>query len=144
MKKTRKAPRQRIQREDGTWWTRRGAQLTRNANTLTESEFWGKIRSALRAASRYWKPALLAVEKHTRPYKGKDKRIKSEVQCQMCFSWVPKSQIHKDHIKTCGTLTCEDDVVLFIRNLFLEDVEGFQPLCKQCHKDKTNQERRND
>lgn len=143
---TKKKERKREQREDGTWWTvpkrGRAVQLTRCSNTLTEQEFWSRIRSVIRGGTRFWKPAIDAVEEFTRPYKGENKRIKKETQCQSCFKWVAKSSIQKDHIIPCGSLSCGDDVKGFIERAFCEK-EGFQPLCKECHNIKTQKERKN-
>jgi hypothetical protein len=58
------------------------AERTRNAGTLTESQYWSKIRSALRNAFRYWKPMMITLEAASRPYRGANKRQKKEYQMQ--------------------------------------------------------------
>jgi len=40
---------------------------TRNLNTLTESEYFSKIRSGLRNAFKFWKPMQEALKKASRP-----------------------------------------------------------------------------
>ena len=46
---------------------------TRNNFTLTESAFWGFIRSTLRNASRWWKPIQQCKLNSRRAYKGTKK-----------------------------------------------------------------------
>lgn len=124
------------------------APRTRNLGTLTEAAYWGKLRSELRWAFRHWKPAQEAVNRHSRPYKGTNKRRKTEVQCQECYEWFPPSQIDKDHIIPCGSLYNKKGVATpqsvwgFIKRLTEEDPMLYQPICKACHKLKTKQERK--
>ena len=56
----------------------------RNAGTMTESAFWGFIRSSLRQKSRWWKPIAQCKAKAKRTYKGPLKRQKFEYQCKEC------------------------------------------------------------
>jgi len=113
----------------------------RNGGKWTEAEFWSRIRSALRQASRYWLPAQKAVQRHSRPYTGHLKRRRTEVQCQMCHEWVPPSRIDKDHVVPVGSLRCAEDLPGFVERLFAEDAGAYRPLCKDCHK-KLNKEQR--
>ena len=123
-------------------------ERTRNGGTMTEAAFWGAIRSALRRMSRFWKPAMQCKAHYSRPYKGKNKRRKTEVQCQACKGWFPPSTIQMDHVVAVGSLYNRKGVATsaslwkFLERLFPEDMFAFQPLCKPCHKEKTNQERR--
>ena len=110
---------------------------TRNNFTLTESAFWGFIRSTLRNASRWWKPIAQCKADSKRVYKGTKKLQKWEYQCNHCKDWFMEKEIQVDHIIECGTLTCSEDVPEFIERLFCEK-EGFQTLCKPCHQVKTN------
>jgi hypothetical protein len=115
---------------------------TRNNFTLTESAFWGFIRSTLRNASRWWKPIAQCKLNSRRAYKGINKLQKWEYQCNHCKEWFPEKSTQVDHIVDCGTLTCAADVAGFVERLFCE-VEGFQVLCKPCHQEKTNEARNN-
>ena len=56
----------------------RKVERTRNANTWTEAKYWGHIRSHLRRAFRFWKPATDAKLKARRPHQGsnKDKELR--------------------------------------------------------------------
>ena len=115
---------------------------TRNNNTLTESAFWGFIRSTLRNASRWWKPIAQCKLNSRRTYKGVNKLQKWEYLCNHCNNWFMDKQVQVDHIIDCGTLTCSKDVAGFIERLFCEE-QGFQTLCKECHQIKTNSVREN-
>jgi len=118
-------------------------EKTRNAGTLTESQFWSKIRSALRSAFRFWKPMSIALERASRPYKGTNKRVKKEYQCAICKEWFQRKNVEIDHIVPCGSLKNYEDIKTFIENLTVEDPNAYQILCKTHHKEKTLQERRN-
>lgn len=116
---------------------------TRNNKTMTESMFWGWIRSSLRGRSMYWKPIAEAKKKSRRDAKGLG-RIKYQYQCSECKGWFLDKEVFVDHIKEVGTLTCASDLPQFIENLFVE-VEGLQVLCNKrldgkvsCHKVKTD------
>ena len=119
----------------------RRVKKTRNAATLTESQFWGKVRSALRREFRYWKPALKAKLAARRKYVGDNKRQKWEYSCAHCSKWFPDKEIQIDHIVPVGTLKTYKDLAGFLKRLTPET--GFQVLCKDCHKEKTRKEREN-
>lgn len=116
---------------------------TRNAETLTESEYFSKIRSALRNAFRYWKPAMKALENASRPSQSSNKLLKKEYQCATCKGFFPRKSVDIDHIIECGSLRSYEDIVPFLKRLTTEDVSGFQVLCKDCHKKKTASVRNN-
>ena len=107
---------------------------TRNANTLTESAFFSKIRSGLRAAFRFWKPMMIALDRASRPSLDANKRIKKEYQCVHCQNWFQRRMVEIHHIVECGSLKGWDDIVPFIQRLTCEDPDGYEVLCKECHK----------
>lgn len=109
---------------------------TRNNNTMSESAFWGMIRSTLRQKSRWWKPIAKCLENNKRNYTGPNKRQKFEYQCNYCKSWKNRKQVSVDHINPAGTLRCAGDLPGFVENLFCE-VKGLQVLCNNCHDRKT-------
>ena len=113
---------------------------TRNAGTMSESAFWGFIRSALRQKSRWWKPVTQCKLNAKRPYKGSNKRQKFEYQCNKCKKWFPDKQINVDHILPAGELNKADDLPGFVERLFVEQ-SGLQVLCVNCHDIKTKQEK---
>ena len=102
---------------------------TRNNFTLTESAFWGFIRSTLRNASRWWKPIQQCKLNSRRAYKGTKKLQKWEYRCNHCKEWFMEKEIQIDHKIEAGSLTCGDDLKGFVERLFVE-VDGFQTLCK--------------
>lgn len=112
----------------------------RNGGTLTESGFWGFIRSGLRQKSRWWKPISDCKLHSRRPYSGPLKRQKFEYQCNHCKKWFPEKGINVDHIHPAGSLKSATDLPIFIEQLFCEE-GGFQVLCVECHQKKTNEER---
>lgn len=113
---------------------------TRNAGTMTESAFWGFIRSALRQKSRWWKPITECKAKARRPYSGPLKRQKYEYQCNSCKKWYPEKQINVDHICPAGSLNSAQDLPGFVERLFCE-VDNLQVLCTDCHDKKTQLEK---
>jgi len=124
--------------------TARGVPCPRNAGTMTEAEYWSKVRNTLRKAFSYWKPAQLAMkaaECGTRPNPktGKDRKI---YRCAMCGEADYPELMQIDHINPCGSLKSSDDMVQFLERLTCEDTSQFQVLHKTCHQAKTNESRR--
>jgi len=117
-------------------------EKTRNNNTLTESEYFSRIRSGLRKSFQYWKPMLVALENASRKYIGENKRIKKEYQCASCGEWFIRKDVQIDHIIPCGSLRNFDDIVPFIKNLTQEDPSSYAVLCRADHQNKTNVERK--
>lgn len=113
---------------------------TRNAGTMTESQFWAMIRSALRERSRWWKPSGVVRVKARRQYKGSNKRQKYEYQCAKCRQWFPAKETEVDHIIPVGRLASSSDLPRFVDQLFVEE-KGLQLLCNKCHDEKTKNER---
>lgn len=111
---------------------------TRNAGAWTESRYWSQVRSALRNGFRYWKPMMLAKEAAKRPKKNGGVQ-KWEYKCAACKKWHKHKNIQIDHIKPVGSLRGPEDLAPFLENLTPEN--GFQVLCKECHRKKTNKER---
>jgi len=114
---------------------------TRNNNTMTEAGYWGMVRSMLRRGFRYWRPIQQARQQAKRCYTGLNKRQKWEYQCAKCKEWWKGSEVEVDHIIPTGSLKSGDDLQGFVERLSSED--GYQVLCKSCHKKKTNEERIN-
>ena len=120
------------------------APKTRNLNTWSESEFFSRIRSALRRAFRYWKPMQIALEKASRPSQSANKRLKKEYQCANCGAWRARKEVEIDHIEECGSLNKYEDIIPFLKRLTKEEINAYQILCKDtCHKIKTQQYKAN-
>lgn len=105
-------------------------------NTMTESQFWGFIRSWLRRLTFRWKPRQAAKNACRRDYTGSNKKQKYEYECNICKNWYKGDEIEMDHKIECGSLKSADDVAMFIERALVEK-EGWQALCKECHKLKT-------
>ena len=116
------------------------APKTRNSGTMTESAFWGFIRSSLRQKSRWWKPIGEAKQKAKRAYKGRGNQRKWEYQCAECSQWFADKEVNVDHIIPAGTLRCAQDLPGFVERLFCE-VDNLQVLCNVCHNKKTQDEK---
>lgn len=108
-----------------------------NLGTMTHSMFFSKIRSGLRNTFRYWKPMQEALKLASRPSESENKRLKTEYKCAHCDKWFKRADVQIDHIVECGSLKDWDDIVPFLRRLTIEDVRGYQILCKKCHNTKT-------
>lgn len=128
MRKTKKVKKKRV--------TKKRVIRTRNAGTMTEAQYFSKIRSILRNGFKYWKPAYIALERASRPSQSSNKRLKKEYQCAMCKKWFKRSDVQIDHIEECGSLSSYDDIVPFLKRLTKESPDDFQILCKPHHKDK--------
>lgn len=109
----------------------------RNAGTMTESEYFSRIRAILRNGFRYWKPMQLVLQKASRPSQSSNKRLKKEFQCIKCLKWFKRADVQIDHIEECGSLKCYDDIIPFLKRLTKEEHSAYQILCKPDHKIKT-------
>ncbi len=134
-----KKPKRKITEKKGKFYTPRGIELTRNANTMTEAEYWSMVLSALRRTTRFWKPILSCLESGKRKSQSINKRLKFEYQCESCLNWFPKTSIQVDHIIPCGGINGYDKVIPWLLKAHIET--GFQRLCKPCHKIKTKEEK---
>lgn len=106
---------------------------TRNGNTWSESEFWGKIRSALRKVSMYWKPIQACKQGCKEIYTGINKRQKFAYRCSICNKTVSEKELHIDHKTAVGSLKSSDDLKGFVDRLFVEDSLHYQCSCKSCN-----------
>jgi hypothetical protein len=112
--------------------------LSKNGGTMTDAQYFSKIRSILRSGFRYWKPMQMALEKASRPSQSINKRIKKEYQCNHCKNWFKRADVEIDHVLEAGSLNCYEDIVPFIQRLTKEDITSYQILDKKCHKIKTD------
>lgn len=105
---------------------------TRCNGTMTESAFWGFIRSALRQKSRRWAPIYSTLARARRKSKSENKRLKWEYQCDICHEYFPQKEVSVDHIVPVGSLTCAEDLPGFVERLFCEE-ENLRVLCHEDH-----------
>ena len=107
---------------------------TRGAGTMTESGFFGFIRSGLRAKHARWKPRAMALKAASReiPPERRVGRQRLEVCCNNCRDWFSLKEVEVDHLIPAGKLRTFDDLPGFVERLFCEE-DGYQILCKECH-----------
>ena len=130
--------------KDGKFYTPRGVELTRASHTKTEAEFSAYILSALRKATKFWKPKMDKLHEGRRPSQNINKRLKWENNCERCGGWFPESSIEVDHIVPCGGISgidWLDKIKPWVIKAFVE-VDGFQRLCLWCHLRKTSEEKK--
>lgn len=110
-----------------------------NNNTMSNSMFFGWLRSRLRRMSMIgWKP-VSAVRKDAQvPYKGDNKRRKYSYICSECKKEVDGKSCAVHHKVPAGSLKSFEDLADFCRRLFVEK-SGLILLCNSCH-DKAHEE----
>ena len=112
--------------------------LCRNGNTMTNAQYFSKIRSVLRSGFRYWNPMQQALKLASRPSQSLNKRLKTEYICEHCKNWFKRADVEIDHKIECGSLQKYEDIVPFIQRLTQEEPSSYAILCKPCHRIKTN------
>lgn len=106
-------------------------------NEVIDGKLRSKIRSALRKVWLY-SPARRAVKDRARVKKGL-------YQCEKCGQFADKVDI--DHINAVGSTpgsrnaTSEDTWDRMINNMFCDE-NGMQAICKPCHQEITNEQRK--
>lgn len=113
---------------------------THNNGTMTEAQFWGAVRSGLRRAFRFWKPALAALKAARVASKGPHGR-KWLYLCADCQKLFPRKQVQIDHVIPCGSLRNFAEVGPFLERLCAPNMADFAIRCSACHQSKTNAER---
>lgn len=117
---------------------------TRNHGTLTEAGFKQWIIEALRKKSGYWKPAQACKkaarlpDKMVNPATGK---LCFASKCAACGKACLEKEVQIDHIEP--VVDPHEGFVgwdKYIERMYPE-VDGFQALCPDCHKEKTDRER---
>lgn len=121
---------------------RKRVERTRNLGTWTESQYWCALRSQLRRAFRFWKPALAALKAARVSARG-PRGKKWAYRCANCTQLFGRKDVQIDHKVACGSLTSLDDIGPFLSRLTVEDPNAFQVLCKHCHSEKTAIDRGN-
>lgn len=125
------------QQIDGKWYTKpkRGAckELTHGGNTLTDSEFIGLFVQALRKLSMRWLPRSEAWIRVRRACKKG--RQQYEGQCAECKEWHARKDVELDHKEAIGSIR---KYIMKFADKWLPEVDGWQVLCKECHKHKTH------
>ena len=102
--------------------------------TMTNSAFFGMIRSALRNKSRWYYPVKVCKERNREPYIGPNKRRKWSYRCESCKKLYDAREINVHHKVECGVLNSFDDLPGFVNRLFCNS-SGLILLCDSCHKE---------
>lgn len=107
----------------------------------TDSKYFSFIRSALRKAWLKYPNRYRALNEARLPEKviRKGRRV-YVYECNCCKGEFTTSNVVVDHIEPCGRLETYEDFPSLVSNMFCE-LEGLQVLCKQCHYEKTMDER---
>lgn len=101
---------------------------TRGNNTMTESQFFGFIRSGLRQKWTRWPPRFAAIKQAEVVVAGK-----RWWKCEMCNGLFKQKDVEVDHIEPAGTLTAFEHIGDYCKRLFVE-VDKLRVLCKKkCH-----------
>lgn len=119
------------------------APLTRCSERWTEARYNSFIKSAIRSMTSRWPvkyDALRAAQVGVK-VNPKTGRNAMHYKCACCGEGFPVKEVQVDHkqplIPTDGSSQNDWNVII---NRALVEVEGFQVLCKPCHRKKTNEE----
>lgn len=115
---------------------------TRNNGTETESQHMGKIRAALRNISRWWKPFQTALRVASEKW-NVGGRIKTLYKCAKCKKCLERKFVEVNHIVPVGSLKSYEDLPGFCERLFVENVSLLEVVCKECHLEITQRQRKN-
>lgn len=115
---------------------------TRNNASMTESAFFGWLRSRLRRLSIYWKPIQQVKQEAKVPYIGPNNRRKFSYVCGHCGNTVSDKECAVHHKIPAGTLKSFNDLPGFCERLFVEK-EFLILLCDTCHTKEHEKEKLN-
>ena len=107
----------------------------------TESRYWSAIRTALRSGLRFYPPKVNVLNKAKRTYKGDNPRQKFCYECASCKGCFKANEVQCDHITPAGSLLSYQDLPQFVERLYCGE-DGLQVLCSECHRKKSNEERK--
>jgi len=111
-----------------------------NDGIWTPARFNSFVTSILRSGSRRWPPKyqVLNEAKTEKAINAKSGRLAQHYRCNGCGKEFPAKDVQVDHITPIGYDKSWDD---WINGLFCER-ENLQVLCKPCHKEKTQLEKK--
>lgn len=122
-------------------FTKRGVPLVRNNETLTEAQFWSMFRQAMRKLTMHWKPGTAYLNSLRRENQSDNKKLKFEYPCEHCKQWLRRDEIELDHVVECGSLSSWQELATWCERAFIEIDGGWQALCAECHRIKSNKTR---
>ena len=108
---------------------------------MTDGAFKSFIKGLLRRGSARWKPRyeVLADAKRGKQINKATGRLAEHYECASCHGLFPLKYMEVDHISSIMYEGIDWDET--ITRMFC-DKEGLQVLCKDCHRFKTNLERK--
>jgi len=109
-----------------------------NNGTMSNSAFFGWLRSRLRKMSQAWKPIQEVKKAAKVPYVGENKRRKFSYKCEDCGELFSDKEVAVHHKIQAGSLKSFEDLPGFCERLFVEK-HGLILLCDGCH-DKAHEE----
>lgn len=99
---------------------------------MTNSVFFGMIRSALRNKSRFFPSVKICRERAKVPYNGPNRRQKWLYRCEICGQLRDSKITNVHHKIECGSLTSFEDLAGFTQRLFCSS-EDLILICNDCH-----------
>lgn len=99
------------------------------------------LKRVLRRASGKWGPIRKTKQKARRAYKGRNRRIKFEYQCNHCKLYFQNKHVQVDHIIPVGGFHSDADMIGYVERLLCNE-NGLQVLCVKCHQQKTISDRK--
>ena len=115
-----------------------------NDGEWTEARFRAFIISALRAYMKRYPPKWKALKAAAvgRLTNKRSGRLAEHYQCASCEDFFVARDVQVDHIEpVVNPAKGFEDWWTYMNRLYCE-AENLQVLCKPCHKDKTNEERK--
>jgi len=114
---------------------------TRCSGTKTEASMVAWVLSYLRKMTLRWKPRFdrLNEGRQKKPLGVNGREVWANT-CENCCKWFKTSDLAMDHITPIGGLKSLDEAGRWLNNALVEK-DGYQRLCKPCHKIKSNTER---
>lgn len=100
--------------------------------TMTNSGFFGYIRSALRNRSRFFKPISNCRLRNRVKYTGSNKRRKWMYICEECKQQYDIKGVQVHHNPEVGSLKSFEDLPRFVEVLFCNS-DKLRLLCTKCH-----------
>lgn len=112
-----------------------------NADKIVERQFLNQFKKNLRRMTGKFYSRVNYLASIEQKYNGTDKRIKKLYPCQICKILIVRRKGDLNHRVPCGTLDSKEGIVSYIIRMLVKE-EGWEFLCKPCHKNVTNEQRK--
>ena len=100
--------------------------------TMTNTAFFGMIRSILRKRTMFWKPITECKNKQRFKYIGPNKLRKWSYSCEICKNEFDSKGVAVHHKIPAGALNSFEDLPGFVKRLFCDSAD-LVLLCHKCH-----------